>query len=380
MSSLKHNFFNRVNIIKIYRFYKLYGFTRTYVKTMGRVRSKHLPTLPVAIFKRKKHVGIIGCGQFSFATIGFFLRKNRGAIIKKCYDIDDNNSDTFSRYYKTSSVNDVDSIINDSDISLVYIASNHASHTEYAIKALEKGKNVYVEKPISTSFEQFALLNKAISQKTSEIYVGYNRPFSKAIQKVKKYMPKERVPITLNCFVIGHVISEDHWYRKPEEGTRVCGNLGHWIDLSIHMLSSYSIPSLWNVNIAYSNLDESDDNLTVTLTTENSDLITLILTSREEPFEGINESINIQAGNLIAKIDDFRKVDIWQDENKTKRKYLRKDVGHNRAILQPFTNDSRQWSELKMSTLLMLFIAEMVKNREEKSTFELNKYISRYSA
>ncbi|WP_165583407.1 Gfo/Idh/MocA family protein [Aquimarina atlantica] len=346
---------------------------------MGRLRFKYIITIPIALINRKKHVGIIGCGQFSFATIGFFLRKNQGSVIKKSYDINFKNSYTFSRYYKTFSVNRVEEIIDDPEISLVYIASNHASHTDYAIMAIEKGKDVYIEKPISTSFEQFTLLNEVISKKTSNVYVGYNRPFSKAIKEIKKLMPEERSPITLNCFIIGHVIPIEHWYRKPGEGTRVCGNLGHWIDLSVHILSSYEIPNQWDISITYSNKNESDDNLTVTIITEQSDLITLTLTSRDEPFEGINESINLQMGNLIAKIDDFRKINIWQGEKFVRRKYFRKDVGHKKAILQPFEKDRRQWKELKISTLIMLFIAEMVENKEERSTFELNKIISRYS-
>ena len=38
-------------------------------------------------------------------------------------------------------------IIDDPQIDLIYIASNHYTHAEYAIEALNKGKSVHIEKP-----------------------------------------------------------------------------------------------------------------------------------------------------------------------------------------------------------------------------------------
>jgi len=39
-------------------------------------------------------------------------------------------------------------VIQDPAIDLVYVASNHASHADYAIAALEAGKSVHIEKPM----------------------------------------------------------------------------------------------------------------------------------------------------------------------------------------------------------------------------------------
>ena len=100
-----------------------------------------------------------------------------------------------------------------------------------------------------------------------------------------------------------------------------------------------------------------------------------MLTSRCEPFEGINETINFQYDNTIAKIDDFRRMTIWQDEKLINKKYWPKDVGHHKAILQPFNVDKykRDWSEVENSTLLMLFITDMVLNKETSKEFKFDK-------
>jgi hypothetical protein len=97
-----------------------------------------------------------------------------------------------------------------------------------------------------------------------------------------------------------------------------------------------------------------------------------VLTSRTEPFEGISESIDFQHGETIARIDDFRRMTIWQHERVFKRRYWPKDVGHEAAILQPFRPEPRRdWDEVVLSTSLMLHIADMVRNRQRHSVFSL---------
>jgi predicted dehydrogenase len=47
-------------------------------------------------------------------------------------------------------------LLENPDVRVVYIASNHASHTPYALSALNAGKTVYIEKPICVDWQQFA--------------------------------------------------------------------------------------------------------------------------------------------------------------------------------------------------------------------------------
>ena len=357
--------------LKIYRFFKIYGFSRTYVKVFGRLRTTPIIRFPISfVFNSKKEIAIIGAGQFSFANIGIYLKKNKGNCTLGIYDIDKVNGTTYANYYNTEFFNDADSLITDERVKIVYIASNHASHTDYAIKALNANKIVYVEKPISVNSDQLSRLLKA--SKNKKLYVGYNRPFSPAITEVRKYLNfSQRYPLTLSCFVTGHKLEKDHWYRDYREGTRVCGNIGHWLDLSINLLKVIGLPSTISVTINPSNNKEKDDNVAITMITDKEDLLSIILTSREEPFEGINESINIQHSDLIVKIDDFRRMTIWNGVKLVKKRYFRKNVGTENAILQPFTNKyERDFSEVEISTRLMLEITDAI--RTNKTNFIFN--------
>lgn len=359
---------------KLYRYARMYDVNRALIKAIGRMRTP-LPLywiLAPLKFSQEKDIAMIGCGQFAFSTIAFFLTKRFGRRIGMCLDIDEAAATSFARCYgiphQLFVLKDDLSI---PSIKLAYIASNHASHTDYAVYFLERGVSVYIEKPVSVSMAQLAALKTAVQKQTASVYFGYNRPFSGAIQELVARMNDKA--FTLNCTVIGHFIPDNHWYRHPEEGTRVCGNLGHWIDLAVHLLQAKASVSRYDITVSYANLVDTDDNLTVVLSTERGDLITLTLTSREEPFEGIHETIIFQQENLFVKIDDFRKAEFQQGAKKHTRKYRPKDVGHERAVMQPFFASKRDMGEVFLSTELMLHIMDMVKNKITKTCFDALK-------
>lgn len=352
---------------KLYRFYQIYGFSRTAIKAAGRLRIIHFNLLfPTLFFTRKsKDVSLIGCGQFGFSSISYFLLKEQGNKFLECFDTNKENQNSTANFWRYKSQDNVEELIANPSCEIVYVASNHHSHSSYAIKALNQGKQVYIEKPIAVNHQQIRELLQTVEATNQEIYVGYNRPFSEAICQLKEYQ-EEKLPITLNCFVVGHKIEQDHWYRNPEEGTRVCGNMGHWIDLAVHLLAARNfVPKAFDISVSYTSENERDDNVAVTITTPFRDLITIVLSAREEPFEGINETINFQSGELIAKIDDFRKMQVWKGSKYKKYSYRPKDVGHLKAINQPFDKEKRNFEEVVISTILMLEVTDMVKNGEK---------------
>ena len=345
------------DIRKIYRFIKIYGVLRTIIKVFGRYRLLISFGWFLSIlhpFKNGKKVGFIGAGQFPYSVIAFFLKTSTNCNMSWCYDIDHEAAKSMAVAYGIKNYTEnCEKYLSGTD--LVYIASNHATHSQYAVRALKSGCDVYIEKPISTTWNQLKELVEIEKITSNRIFVGYNRPFSPAVLVVKKYIENHNLPFTLQCFITGHLIPEDHWYRNPNEGTRVCGNLGHWIDIAIHMLSwSGKQIDYVDIAISFSSTRTPSDNFSVVMTTPRGDLISLNFSSRSEPFEGINETINFQQGNLIAKINDHRHTQIWVGEKYINRKIWPKDVGHKKAILQPF-NENTTNKTSKNSFLIEIF-------------------------
>ena len=354
-----------IRLKKVLRYTSIYGIARTLTKVAGRKRGLFI--FRPFFFNKDPFIGLLGCGQFQFSTIAFYLSKYHTNRFYFCYDVNKNNANSLAGFYKVPHIiNNYEDIFKLQKTKLVYIASNHATHAEYAIEFLKKNVDVFCEKPICVNFNQFDSLLETIKNSSASFFAGYNRPYSKAIQKIKsQYKLKNNISkkFTLNCFISAHDIQKDHWYRNPEEGTRVCGNIGHWLDLMIHIYNWRGyIPKDFLVQIAYSNKKEPDDNISISITTPEGDLTSITISSRTEPFEGINETINFQYDTIIAKIDDFRKITIWDNEKKYTQKYFPKDVGHKRSVMQPFKKGNRDLSEVIASTELMLNITEMVIN------------------
>lgn len=366
---------------KILRFLHLYGFRRTLFKVVS--RSLRIPML--LRMRQDADIAMVGCGQYAFATIGYFISRKFGARFRWCYDPNVSAAEGFARGLRVAHTATAEGEwLEDQQTRYVYIASNHASHADYACAALAAGRSVYLEKPISVSFESLAQIEaerlRAEGGGRPKLFAGYNRPFSSAISQLRAFRrPLPGEALSLSCFVSGHVIDPDHWYRNPDEGTRICGNAGHWIDLFVHLCAQRGqeqanddgMGDIYRMNLLAADMVNADDDFALSIASDRGDIFSLMLTARTEPFEGINETINFQQGPLIAKIDDFRRMTIWQESNRYQFRYWPKDVGHAKAILQPFGVGFRPWREVKDSTILMLVAAEMARRGESSRTISL---------
>lgn len=360
---------------KVFRFFRIYGFSRTLIKVAGRSRNKNLRWFfKSSYIKHKPSTSLIGCGQFGFSTISYFIQRKKGNIFLDCFDINTEKQKSCSDFWGYRMTKSAKELFENPKCKYVYIASDHYSHTPYAIEALNNNLLVHLEKPIAITKEQLKDLLIAKNKSNGALYAGYNRPYSKAIATIDKKLKDTKNSLTLGCYVFGHKINKGHWYRDPIEGTRVCGNIGHWLDLSMHLFNVRGrFPERIDISITYSDKNEPDDNISIAYVTDFGDVITIVLTSRNEPFEGINETINLQCGEVNAVIEDFRRLTILSGSNRIQKHYFHKDVGHAKSIMQLFSTNNRQWIEVVYSTLLMITIKDMVLQNETYLSYNIKK-------
>lgn len=361
-------------LVKVYRYSRILGLKRTIIKIFGRLRKKAFPVCLLFGLKRRIFdCGVIGCGQFSFSTILYFLYDRTHHGVSVCYDTNRAAAESLARFYDIPKIAaDMKDFYSVPGLKRVFIASDHATHAPYAIETLKHGLNVHLEKPIAISMEQLDALLAAQKTAKGHIYCGYNRPYSAAIRTLAADVKKRREPFSLNMHIAGHMIPPDHWYRNPTEGTRICGNVGHWLDMAVHLMASRgSLPDCIHISLNWADAEEQpDDNISIGLSTDQKDIIHIMLTSRCDPFEGINESIDFQCGSLNAKIDDFRSMQIWVGSKYKRYTYHPKDVGHSKSVLQVLDEkEIRDWNEVIYSTALMLKIKDMVLIKQSQGVF-----------
>jgi hypothetical protein len=88
---------------KLVRFVAIYGPGRTLFKAASRLR------LDLALPASRRvpcDVGIVGCGQFAFATIGYYLRSAARHRIAACFDVDSKARETLARAFAVPNVAD----------------------------------------------------------------------------------------------------------------------------------------------------------------------------------------------------------------------------------------------------------------------------------
>ena len=149
------------NLQKFFRYIWIYGLTRTIVKSIGRLNIY----FPIWIFnflrcqiKIKKYCNNRMWSIF-ISTITFFLSQSNRVTIKWCSDLNIEAAKLLSKSYGIGKILNKNEI-NYENIDIVYIATSHSSHCEYAIESLKANCDVYVEKPLVTSWEQFERLKK----------------------------------------------------------------------------------------------------------------------------------------------------------------------------------------------------------------------------
>jgi predicted dehydrogenase len=223
-------------------------------------------------------------------------------------------------------------VVESPTIDLIYIASNHASHADYAIAALERGKNVYIEKPHVVSEKQLGALLSTMDRSPGRVSLGFNRPGSRFGRLILSTLELEDGPGMYTWFVAGHAIEPDHWYFAPKEGGRVLGNLCHWTDFVLRMAPAAQFP----VEIRPTRGAKSDADIVVTYTFPDETIAVISFSAKGHTFEGVNEKLNAHRGKCLLSMDNYQTLVI--DIGETRRRYssLFRDHGHEANIIGAF--------------------------------------------
>jgi len=98
-------------------------------------------------------VGVIGCGNIACVRhIPEYLANPHATIVGYCNRTPERAQELAEAHGGRAYIT-VDELLDDPSIDAVSICTSNATHAPYAIKALETGKHVLVEKPLATSIE-----------------------------------------------------------------------------------------------------------------------------------------------------------------------------------------------------------------------------------
>lgn len=184
--------------------------------------------------------GIIGCGNVTEIKSGPAFNKVDNSLL---YGVmrrsADKSADYASRHRVPVWYSDANELINDPNINAIYIATPPKFHEMYAIAAMEKGKAVYVEKPVTLLVDSCKRMIDAVKINNGKLSVAHYRRALPMFLKVKEMVDQQ---------ILGKIHRIDLKMFQPhtsdvianlEENWRVIPSLsggGYFYDLAPHQL------------------------------------------------------------------------------------------------------------------------------------------------
>jgi predicted dehydrogenase len=183
--------------------------------------------------------GIIGCGNVTEVKSGPAFNKVADsrlvAVMRRNAELAEDYArrHNIPRFYTVA-----DDLINDSEINAVYIATPPLNHAEYALKTLNAGKPVYIEKPMALNYTECVMINDAAKKNNLPVFVAYYRRTLPGFLKIKDLIEAGEIgkPRFVQFQIFNYPSEDEKAGRLPWRVIPEISGAGHFFDLASHQL------------------------------------------------------------------------------------------------------------------------------------------------
>jgi len=327
-------------------------------------------------------IGFVGAGSYAQSHLLPNIPKNKKVSLKGVMTATGTSSCSVAKRYgfEFCTGNEKD-ILENENINTVFIATRHDSHAEFVLKALNAGKNVFVEKPLCLTAEELSQIVDLLNRQTDIsngnatqqldnstnhpiLMVGYNRRFSPLAQRMKEAFGTG--PMSMLYRINAGYISADTWIQDTEfGGGRIIGEVCHFVDFLTFMNGSPPI-SVYAAAMTYPS--NSNDTLNVSLRYENGSIGTISYFANGDKSMP-KEKIEIFTNGCIAVLDDFKRLTIHAHGKKKVKKMISQDKGQKTEIkhfIEAILNGTGEvipFEEIYSASLVTFKIIESIRSR-----------------
>lgn len=204
--------------------------------------AKHSVDMPIIKVREKAapvsgkvRIGMIGAGHFGASILLPHLRSNGQVHLETLCTQHGYTAQHLGRKFGFHQATcDPETILSDPGIDAVVIATRHDTHGPFVQSALQRGKRVFVEKPLCLTAVELEEIVRLQSATRLPVMVGFNRRFSPHAQRLYQELAPLAGPRLINYRINAGVLPSDHWLNDVHKGGgRILGEVCHFIDLSI---------------------------------------------------------------------------------------------------------------------------------------------------
>ena len=302
----------------------------------------------------KVNLGILGAGNFASTTIMPILKE----LKKDCQVLGIASSTGLSAQSLASNFKiknkytTEEEILNSPEIDAVLILTPHFNHAELVIKALSKGKAIYVEKPLALTSDSLVEIEEAIyNADNPKLFIGFNRRFSEATQFIKQKLIQNPANSISFRFSVPP-LDKDHWTNIKEiGGGRVVGEAIHAIDLACYLFDSLPQSISSSAPIDKENNEVNENQVFINVNFANGAHASIQYFSETNQSLG-KERIEVHGSGNSYIVEDFQLLR-YLEGNQDKSKVFSSGKGHKESLqifLDYVKNNSENpftWLELK---------------------------------
>ena len=308
----------------------------------------------------KVRFGVLGAGNFARMVMLPAIEKCEKfepVAICSAKGVTGNHAGQSNNFAKTTT--DENSIFDDPSINTVFSLTRHDQHANHVIKAIQNGKNVFVEKPLClslTDLESIETVLASAGDQPPAVMVGFNRRFAPTVQSLKAFLSKSTAPLTISIRFNAGELPVDHWTQNDDVGGgRLIGEACHAIDLAIFLADSPAV----RVYAESIRLDDpaqvSDDQCFITLRHANGSISNIgYLAGGDKAFP--KERIEVFGGGLVGVIDDFKLLQTSKGGKQETQKSPQ-DKGHQAEVAALAKSISEggpspiSWTDIRSTTI-----------------------------
>jgi predicted dehydrogenase len=185
------------------------------------------------------HLGIIGAGQIA-RFHAEAIAAAEGCLVAVA-DPDETAGRSLAERFQAVHHTAPDALLADPHIQALIIATPNATHAELALAALEAGKDVLCEKPLTTNPDDSLRLVQAMCERPGAVFqVGYMKRFNPGFRLLKETLPRIGKPLAAEFRVLAErrPAPITGWYQEPQQsGGGILTHSGsHLLDVLRYLL------------------------------------------------------------------------------------------------------------------------------------------------
>jgi myo-inositol 2-dehydrogenase / D-chiro-inositol 1-dehydrogenase len=181
---------------------------------------------------REVRLAVVGSGRIAGVHARALARVARGRLVA-CTDAVPEVAERFAAEHGLAVYPTFADVLADADIDAVLVATPNALHADQTIAALDAGKHVFCQKPISLTTDDAERVVAAGRASDRVLQFGFMLRFTPPLTRVKELVDSGAIgsPIALTANIFGWEPSADWFYDPAAGGGVILDTMVHFADL-----------------------------------------------------------------------------------------------------------------------------------------------------